>query len=247
MPLVTFTSDFGNSDHYVAFVKAAMLKVSPSQQIVDISHNIAPFDISHMAFVLNSVFREFPEGSIHFVGQDDEAGYFIAWVEGHYFVVPNTGIISLVAERRPDLMIALPDSGSALKDAAIAAVKLAEGATVESLGEPLTNYKEFARRKARATKKEISGHVIRVDHFGNLITNIEKTDFDILSRDRNYAVIFSREKLAKVNAKMNEVDPGDAFAKFDDMGRLVIGIYQGNGAQLLGLSFDSAVVINFEE
>lgn len=247
MPLITFTSDFGNSDHYVAFVKAAILSDNPNQAIVDISHNIAAFDITHMAFVLDAVFREFPEGTIHFVGQDEESGYFIAWVEGHYFVLPNNGVISLVTERRPDLMIALPEDNRTMKDAAKTASKLAQGEAVEALGAPLGNYKEFSGRKARATKKEISGHVIRVDHFGNLLTNIEKTDFDILSKNRKYTVQFSREVLNKVNAQMNEVEPGDAFAKFDDIGRLLIGIYQGNGAQLLGLSFDSAVVINFEE
>lgn len=247
MPLITFTSDFGTSDHYVAFVKAAMLSISAEQKIIDISHDIAPFDISHMAYVLDSVFREFPEGTIHFIGQDEEAGYFIAWVEGHYFVTPNNGVISLIAERRPDLMIQLPVSKESMKQAAKAAVSLANGDTPEDLGTPLTQYKEFSIRKARATKKEISGHVIRVDHFGNLVTNIQKVDFDILSKERNYHVIFGREKLNKVNLEMNEVDPGDAYAKFDDIGRLVIGIYQGNGAQLLGLSFDSTVVINFEE
>lgn len=247
MPLITFTSDFGTSDHYIAFVKANMLSLDAEQKIVDISHNITAYDISHMAFVLGSIFREFPEGTIHFVGQDEEAGFFIAWIEGHYFVVPNNGIVSLITERRPDLMIALLDNENSLREAAKAAVKLAQGEKIESFGAPLTNYKEFAQRKARATKKEIAGHVIRVDHFGNLVTNINKTDFDILSKNRNYTVQFSREKLTKVNNKMNEVEAGDAFAKFDETGRLVIGIYQGVGAQLLGLSFDSVIKINFEE
>ena len=247
MPLLTFTSDFGNSDHYVAYVKAALYSERSDLQLIDISHGIKPNDVSHMAFVVGSVFKEFPMGTIHFIGQDDELGYFIAFVDGHYFVTPNNGVISLVAERRPDLMISLPESNNTLKAAAQAAVKLVDGVPAEGLGTPLTNYKEFSKRKARATKREISGHVIHVDHFGNLITNIEKTDFDILSKERNYTIQFSREKLDRVQNQMKDVEPGDAFAKFDDMGRLVIGLYQGNGAQLLGLSFDSAVVINFEE
>lgn len=247
MPLVTFISDFGNSDHYVAYVKAAMLSEDAQQGIVDISHEITSYDISHMAFTLAAVFKEFPEGTVHFIGQDEESGYFISWIEGHYFVAPNNGVISLISERRPDLMISLPDNEHMMKSAAQAAVKLANGAAAEGLGEPLTGYKEFSQRKARATKKEISGHVVHVDHFGNLITNIEKTDFDILSKDRAYRVHFSREQLNKVHQQMQEVEPGDAFAKFNASGKLVIGIYQGNGAQLLGLSFDSSVMINFEE
>ena len=224
-----------------------MLSEDPQQPIIDITNEIAPFDITHMAFTLDAVFRSFPEGTIHFIGQDEEAGYFISWIEGHYFVAPNNGVISLIAERRPDLMIAISDAKQSLKNAAKAAIKLANGEPAEALGTPLVKYKEFSKRKARATKKEISGHVIRVDHFGNLITNIEKTDFDILSKDRNYSVEFRLEKLKKVNSQMNEVDRGDIFAKFSDNGKLVLGIYQGNGSQLLGLSFDSPIIIKFEE
>lgn len=247
MPLITFTSDFGNSDHYVAYVKAALFSERTDLPLIDISHDVKPNDVSHMAFVISSVFKEFPLGTIHFIGQDDELGYFIAFVEGHYFVAPNNGVMSLIAERRPDHMIALPPTKNPLKGAVQAAVQLANEVPVEGLGTPLTQYKEFSKRKARATKREISGHVIHVDHFGNLITNIEKTDFDILSKDRNFTIQFSREKLHQVHEQMKEVEPGDAFAVFDDMNRLVIGLYQGNGAQLLGLSFDSAIIITFED
>lgn len=247
MPLVTFTSDFGNSDHYVAYVKAVMLSEDAQLSIVDISHQITSFDISHMAFTLAAVFREFPTGTVHFIGQDEESGYFISWIEGHYFVAPNNGVISLISERRPDLLIGLVAEKQTMKAAAKAAVKLAKGEAPEGLGSPLNGYREFSQRKARATKKEISGHVVRVDHFGNLITNIEKADFDILSKDRAYRVQFSRELLNKVHQQMQEVEPGDAFAKFNASGKLMIGIYKGNGAQLLGLSFDSSVTINFED
>jgi S-adenosylmethionine hydrolase len=247
MPLITFTSDFGNSDHYVGVVKANILKEHPDQQIIDISHQIAPFDIAHLAYVVDSAFRAFPEGTIHFIGQDEEQGYLAAWIEGHYFVAPNNGVLSLITEKRPELMVSISPEDNPMREAAKAAAKLAQSAKFESLGLPLANFKEFAKRRARATKKEISGQVIRVDHFGNLVTNIDKTDFDILSRDRKYMLHFSRETLNKVNQKMNEVDPGDAYAKFDDRGRLVIGIYQGNGAQLLGLSFDSPITLTFEE
>ncbi len=247
MALITFTSDFGLSDHYVGQIKGTFLSTNSSQTIIDISHQVQAYDITHMAFVIGSVFRDFPEGTVHFIGMDDELGYMIAWVEGHYFIVPNNGVISLVSERRPDLMINILSEKNTLKKAAETAVKLATGEAPESFGEPVSNYKEYSKRKSRATKKEIAGHVIRVDHFGNLITNIEFTDFRILSKDRAYTIHFGREVLREVNEKMNQVEPGDIYAKFNDNEQLVVGIFQGNGAQLLGLSFDSPVTIVFQE
>lgn len=247
MALITFTSDFGLSDHYVGQIKGTFLSINSSQTIIDISHQVQSYDITHMAFVLDSVFRDFPKGTIHFVGMDDEAGYMIAWVEEHYFVVPNNGVISLITDRKPDLLINIQSEGNTLKKAAETAVKLASGEAPESFGRPVGNYKEYSKRRPRATKKEMAGHIIRVDHFGNLITNIKQTDFQILSKERGYTIHFGREVLKAVNEKMNQVEPGDIFAKFNDNEQLVLGIYQGNGAQLLGLSFDSPVTIVFQE
>lgn len=247
MPIITFTSDFGSRDHYMGQVKGAMLSQNSEQTIIDISHQVEPYDITHMSFLLGNVYGDFPQGTIHFVGQDDENGYLIAWIEGHYFVAPNNGVISLITDRRPEMLIAINSEKNVLKTAAQVAVKLAQGELPESFGAPASTYKEFTQRKSRATKKEIAGHVVRVDRFGNLITNVEWTDFQILSRDRNYTIHFGRESLSRVNQDMNEVEPGDVFAKFNDLERLVIGIYQGNGAQLLGLQFDSPVSIIFEE
>jgi S-adenosylmethionine hydrolase len=247
MALITFTSDFGLSDHYLGQIKGTFLSTNSNQRIIDISHQIQAYDITHMAFVIESVFKDFPEGTVHFIGMDDEQGYMIAWVEGHYFVVPNNGVISLVSTRRPDLMIDIKAEKHLLKTAAKVAVKLANGEAPETFGQPLTQYKEYSQRKSRATKKEIAGHVIRVDHFGNLITNIEWTDFSILSKERKYTLHFGREKLTEINQLKSQVEPGDIFAQFSDHEKLVIGIYQGNGAQLLGLSFDSPITIIFEE
>ena len=222
-----------------------MLGKNEGQVIADISHDIEPYDIAHMAFVVESVYQNFPEGTIHFIGQSEENGYLIAWVNGHYFVVPNNGVISLISDRRPDLLIAIDSKDHMLKTAAEVAVGLSTGKQPESFGEPVLNYKEFTKRKSRATKKEIAGHVIRVDHFGNLISNIELTDFKILSKDRKFIVHFGRESVRIINEKMNEVEPGDVFAKFNELERLVVGIFQGNGAQLLGLDFDSPITITF--
>jgi len=88
--------------------------------------------------------------------------------------------------------------------------------------------------------------VIRVDRFGNLITNIEKTDFDILSKDKGFTIQFGSEKFKRIHSNYHQADQGDCFLLFNSAGLLEIGIYKGNASELLGLGYDSPVNVLFE-
>ena len=251
MPIITFTSDYGLSDHYVAKVKGKIISDHPNAQIIDISHTIKAFDISHMAYVIKSVFQDFPEGSIHLVGGEPtqpDKGILICFIEGHWFVLPDNGLISLISDRPlHQVFEVVPENYDYISALANSSAKLATGQPAEALGKPITDYLQFTSRKAKATKKEIAGQVIHVDHYGNLITNIEKTDFDILSRNRAYTIHFGRESLNKVHNQISEVEAGDIFCLFNTENLLMLGMNQGNGHKLLGLGYDSQVVIKFEE
>lgn len=251
MTLITFTSDFGLSDHYVAFTKAGILKEHPQAQIVDISHQIKPFDLAHMSHVLQSTFREFPVGTVHLIGTESTqkpASYIIAVIEEHVFVGANNGVLSLISEKAPSELyeIALGD-GEGFKKLPGIVGQLAKGTAPSQFGASTDNFTQYMARKARATKKEIAGHVVHVDHYGNLITNIEKTDFDILSRNRSYRITFGRDVVHQVNTNMSDVEPGEVFFIFNSNGKLMLGMNQGHGAQLLGLEYDSPIVIQFED
>lgn len=254
MPIVTFTSDFGTSDHYVAAVKATLLSIRPDLQIIDLSHDIQPFDIAHMAYVLRSVYHKFPEGTIHLIAtngnQVSEDTTLMAEINGHLFVGPDNGIISLLDENNaPQVYKSVEDSRSNFQTlpAARLACELAGGKKPHELGEAADRFVQLMLRKPKATKREIAGHVIRVDHYGNLITNIKKLDFDILSKNRQYTLHFGRERTRGIHGSIPEVEPGEAFFIFNHEGLLEIGINQGNAAQLLGLNFDSPIHIQFED
>lgn len=251
MTLITFTSDFGLSDHYVAQFKARILSANAEARIVDISHEVKAFNLAHLSYTIGSVFRDFPKGTVHLIGgssgNDQNNDYLLAFIEEHIFVAPDNGVLSLISDQNLQQVYRLKVEKSAYREAPEAAAKLAQGESMESLGTPASEFKQFMRRKSRATKREISGHVIHVDHFGNLITNIDKVDFDILSRDRKYTIHFAREKVNSVQQFINEVEPGDAFVMFNDAEQMMIGINQGSGTQLLGMEYDSSVTIQFEE
>ncbi|MDQ4141525.1 MAG: SAM-dependent chlorinase/fluorinase, partial [Bacteroidota bacterium] len=112
MGLITFLSDFGYTDHYVAAVKAKILISAPQTQIIDISHAIEPYNIAHGAFVLNSIFRDFPSHTVHLVAVDSQGSrqgrYLAVQFQNHFFLAADNGLLSLLIESQPVTMVELP-------------------------------------------------------------------------------------------------------------------------------------------
>ena len=257
MAIVTLLTDSGENDHYVAAIKAKIISINPGIRIEDISHKIKPSDIGHAAFVLRAVFRDFPKGTIHLAGVDstgNRGDSFIALqLEDHFFVGCDNGLFGLITDKSHQTLVEL-NSINTINTTfperdifAPAAVKLASGVAITSLGKPMPTFKKMTDRQVKATKKQITGTVIRVDHFGNLITNIPREPFDILSKGKAYTVQFGGEKFRRIQTHYNQADQGECFIVFNSIGLLEIGIYRGNASELLGLGYDSTVNIFFEE
>lgn len=257
MAIVTLLTDSGESDHYVAAIKARIISINPGIRVEDISHRIKPSDIGHAAFVLRAVFRDFPKGTVHLVGVDsigNRGDAFIALqLEDHFFVGCDNGLFGLISDKPHQQLVELNVINSITttfpeRDVfAPAAVKLASGVSITNLGKPMPSFKKMIDRQVKATKKQITGTVIRVDEMGNLITNIPKDAFDILSQGKLYTVQFGGEKFRRIHTQYHQAEQGECFMVFNSLGLLEVGIYKGNASELLGLDYDSTVSILFEE
>jgi S-adenosylmethionine hydrolase len=257
MAIVTLLTDSGENDHYVAAIKAKILSTNPSIKIIDISHKIAPCDLGHAAFVLKSVFRDFPKGTIHLVGVDatgkNKDAAIVLQLEDHFFVGADNGLFGLITDKSHQQIAELNTIQPIIttfpeKDIfAPAAAKLASGVSLTDLGRPMPSFKRMIDRTVKATKKGIAGTVVRVDGYGNLITNIPKDAFDILSKDKVFTVAFGGEKFRRIHQQYFDVEEGDCFILFNSLGLLEIGVNRGNASELLGMQYDSAVTITFEE
>lgn len=253
MPLITFTSDFGLTDHYAAAVKAKIYNISSDIDIIDISHGIESFNIAHGSFVLKAVYRDFPESTVHLVAVDSfsvNKGCIAVKLNHHYFVSADNGMISLLSDNEPDQIVRLSQTGSSSFTAkeilAPAAASLALGADLSTLGDPVSDMNRKLPRMLKANRKQISGHVVQVDHYGNLITNIDKYTFGVLSEDKNFSIVFGRETMHRVHRSYHDTDNGECFLIFNDLGLMEIGIRHGNAQELLGLDFDSPIQVFFE-
>lgn len=253
MPLITFMSDFGLTDHYTAAVKAKIYNISSNIDIIDISHAIDSFNIAHGSFVLKAVYKDFPENTVHLVAVDSfsENGKYIAVkMDNHYFVSADNGLISLLNPQAPEQVVRLHNtlhtSFSAKEILAPAASSLALGASLTEIGEPVSDMNRKLPRMLKANRKQISGNVIQVDHYGNLITNIDRNTFEILSEDKNYSVVFGRESMHHIHHSYHDIESGECFLIFNDLDLLEIGIRQGNAQELLGITYDSPVQVLFD-
>lgn len=255
MPVITFMSDFGTTDHYVSAVKASIVTQKPDQIIVDLTHDIRPFDIAHAANVLKNVYQDFPAGTVHLVAVDamrEKSNLIAIELEGHFFVGFDSGLFSLLSEMKPNTVRELNSNGSVFpaKDVlANAAVDLAGGKQLTKVGDAAKSFLELYPRQLKVTKREIAGNVVSVDHYGNLITNIQKIDFEKMmelnGNGTTHTTRFGRETFTKIHKYYTEVESGDCFVMFNSLGYLQIGINKGNASELLGLRVDTPVIIEF--
>ncbi len=254
MAIITLTSDFGECDHYVGALKGRILSQIPQQAIVDISHQIQHFDLAHGAFVLRSTYPAFPDGTIHLVAVDtvgnQERSHLAIQLENQFFLMANHGMLGLLSDQDPQLVVELPapeepSAFPALEVLAPAAIDIVNGKPLAELGQQKTDYHKMVGRQMRVLKDQIIGHVIRVDHYGNLITNIEKKAFCNRKQGNKYAVSIGREQFRRINSSIDETGSGDCFVIFNSQGLLEVGINKGNASELLGLRFDSPIKIQF--
>ncbi|KAA9325612.1 SAM hydrolase/SAM-dependent halogenase family protein [Adhaeribacter soli] len=253
MRIITFLSDFGYIDHYVAAVKARLLSSQPDARIVDISHAIEPFDIANGVYVLSAVFRDFPEGTVHLIAVDTQGGksgkFHAAKYKGHYFLAADNGMLSLLTESEPEELVEIsteaPLSAPARDILAPAALHLANGGSLEDLGPKTTHMRQLLNRQLRLNDHAITGHVIHVDHYGNLITNITRDSIETIGHDRTFTIHFAREKVTRISERYSQPPEGECVCVYNNQNFLCIGINKGNAAELLGLDFDSQVDVHF--
>jgi S-adenosylmethionine hydrolase len=273
MGILTLLTDFGYHDHYVAALKARLLHLAPSVPVMDITHGIEPYNIAHAVHVLRAVFRDFPLGTTHLIAVSDygaspagavaSPAWHAAEHEGHYFVAADNGLLALLCDGVPEKLVRLAPENQATTSGAVpllaptlnptrdvlapAAVRLAQGKALASLGAPTTELYLLTNRQLRLQDNRVTGHVVHVDHYGNLITNISRAAVDVVGRGRLATVHFGREQVRELRPHFAAAPPGEIVCTFNPQGNLCVGINQGNGSELLGLYFDSQVDVRFAE
>lgn len=276
MAIITLTTDFGLKDHFVGAIKGTIYSELEDAKIVDISHAINPFNIQECAYILKNSYHTFPKGSIHIVGVDSEPTvenqHIAVYVDGHYFIGANNGVVSLItSEIQPEKVfeIKLPEViGGAFPVLDVfvrVACHLARGGRLEVIGKPFDDLKVLKEFSPRVTNNgdTLTGSVIYIDNYGNVVTNIQKGLFEAYRKGRKFEISARNRRISEIHNAYSDIinfklekarrkGPGDLLALFNSSDYIELAIYKsdlhtvGGASSLLGLDYRDTIIINFE-
>lgn len=276
MSLVSLTTDFGLKDYFVAAIKAELYQEIEGVNIIDVSHQISPFNHTEAAYVLKNAYSAFQKGSIHIIGVDSEYTpenvHIVMFLDGHYFIGANNGILSLIKEDRiPEKIVEINIHENIVSSFPVLDVfvkvagHIARKGSLDIIGKNINQIKEVTDVKPviNTLEDQIIGSVIYIDNFGNVVTNINRKVFLEYQRGRTYTIF---TKSVKLNAiynsyteainfsipKENREEDGKKIALFNAAGQLELSIYKsnpqtvGSAHSLFGLEFRDTITIKFE-
>jgi S-adenosyl-L-methionine hydrolase (adenosine-forming) len=259
--IVTLTTDFGVTDHFVGSMKGVILNINPAATIVDICNSVHSFDLLDGALTIAQAYHYFPANTIHLVVVDPGVGTArrpILVNTGKYlFVAPDNGIMSLIYEREESCVVRhitaehyflQPVSNTFHGRDIFAPVAgyLSKGTEPQKLGDEVTDFVRFAAPKPKTGgDKVLKGVVIKVDKFGNLITNFSAQDVPQLLKENPgpFKILVGKSEITKMRTAYAQGAPGEVFAILGSMGYLEIATNRGSAARSVGVEKGNEVAV----
>ncbi|PWT81468.1 MAG: hypothetical protein C5B58_09800 [Acidobacteria bacterium] len=257
--VITLTTDYGTNDHLVGTLKGVILKINPDVTIVDITHNVTPFDLLDGALAIGSAYSYFPPRTIHVVVVDPGVGTerrpLLVTAENQYFVAPDNGVLSLIYEREPNVVVRHANAEHYYLQPvsktfhgrdifAPVAAWLAKGGQTASMGDEITDYKRFAMPKPKKAEGGTKGVVMRVDSFGNLITNFRREDLpESVLASGNIQLQAGTHEVKRLVDTFANGNNGEAIAYFGSSGYLEIGVNKANASRTFSVGRGAPVVL----
>lgn len=258
--LITLTTDFGTTDHFVGTMKGVILSIAPLAQIVDITHNIQPFDILDGSFATAQVYRYYPKKTIHVVVVDPGVGStrrpLLAEAAGQYFVAPDNGVLSFVLSGENAKVRHITNERYFLKPLsrtfhgrdvfAPVAAHLAAGVLPSRFGPRIDDYLLLGTDKpARVAKDAWTGRVLKIDRFGNIITNFHAHDFPRL-KTRPFELKIGSARVTRLALTFTECALEELFAIVGSSGHVEVALNQNSAAARLGCGAGAPVQLTID-
>jgi S-adenosylmethionine hydrolase len=247
-PLITLLTDFGEQDHYVAAMKGVILGICPAANIIDITHQVPPFQIASGAYTLAQAAPAFPSGTVHLAVVDPGVGSarraIAARARGHLYVGPDNGLLAMaldtaskpaVFEIANEKLFRHPVSNTFHGRDVFApvAAHLAAGLTLSRVGSRLTDWQNPAFLKPQKSgPKEWTGQVLSIDHFGNLVTNFSWKEFGELVQ-QNFRMTIGSTSITIFAKTYREIPRGTPFVIRGSSNYMEVSLNEGNASKLI--------------
>jgi len=246
--IVTLTTDFGLADHFVGVMKGVILRLCPAVEIVDLNHQISPYEIPEAGFTIAEAYRYFPKRTVHVVVVDPGVGTarrpILVEAAGHYFVAPDNGVLSMIFEREKHRVRHVTAQRYFLKPVsqtfhgrdifAPLAAHLAKGTPPARFGRLIEDYARLDFFKpVRTGKRFWTGTVLKIDHFGNIITNFHISEFPTVMT-RPFSLAIGAERVTQLAPTFAACPPGELCLMEGSSGYLEVVANQASAAKRLG-------------
>ena len=275
MSIITLTTDYGNKDYSVSELKAKIYNEITDVRIVDVSHNISPFNLTEAAYIIKSAYRHFPKGSIHIIGIESdltpENAHIAMKFDDNYFIGADNGIFSMIiGDFKADSVVEINIHKNynytiTANDVFVKiATHISREGKLEVIGKKIDSIKEIKDIKPVVSNdnNQIIGSVIYIDNYGNVVTNITKKIFDKISKSRPFTIYARNVKFDIIyNTYSDAIDysiskdkreeDGKKIALFNNLGYLELSIYKsnpstvGSASTLFGLGYRDQISIHF--
>jgi S-adenosylmethionine hydrolase len=258
-PIITLTTDYGTNDHLVGVMKGVILRINPDAQIVDITHEVAPYDLLEGALAIANSYSYFPPRSIHVVVVDPGVGTerrpLLVSGQNQYFLAPDNGVLSGVYEKEQNVVVRQLTSEHYFlqpvsktfhgRDVfAPVAAWLSKSWQPASMGEEISDYKKFALPKPKEADGLKKGVVLKVDNFGNLLTNFRAEDLSPQTLEKGeLSLQVGSHPITRLVPTFANGNAGEAIAFIGSSGYLEIGVNKGSAAKTLGIGRGAPVLL----
>jgi S-adenosylmethionine hydrolase len=259
--MITLTTDFGLTEHYVGAMKGVIYSINPTAQVADITNAVQSFDVLDGALAVSQAYHYFPKDTVHVVVVDPGVGGprrpIVATIGQYVFVAPDNGVLSLVYEREERVSVRHITSEHYFHNPisktfhgrdifAPVAAYLSKGVDTAKFGEEITDYVRFLAPKPKATAENAwKALVLKTDKFGNLITNITPKDIPQIfyGSSKSFKITVGKAEVTKFVYSYGEGAPGELFALMGSAGFLEISANKGAASRVAGADKGSEVLI----
>ncbi len=257
-PVITLTTDFGTSDHFVGAMKGVIVGIEPQIRVVDITHEIAPYDILDGAFVIAQAWTSFPKGTIHVVVVDPGVGSerrpILAAAGGHFFIAPDNGVLSMIFDvTKPKVRVISNTKYMAREISrtfhgrdifAPVAAHLAKGARPSSVGSLIDDCARVDAQPCRISPHVYRGVILKADRFGNLITNFHVATNSAITA-QPFELRIADRAIRRLALTFSDAPSGELVAIVGSSGYVEIAANQSSAAKLLGCGSRTPVELEF--
>lgn len=257
-PVLAFLTDFGTRDHYAGTMKAVALGICPDATLLDITHDLPPHDILAGAIELAAAYRYFPAGTIFVAVVDPGVGSarrgIAAETADYKFVAPDNGVLTAVLRETPpkktveltERRYARPTVSRTFEGRdrfAPAAAWLAKGIQLSALGRPVAEIQRIDIPVPDVSADAVTGMVLRVDRFGNLVTNIDRKTIERLAQGNVIEIDAGGQRIERLVATYAELPTEGVGALFGSTDHLELAAPSSSAADRLALARGAIVKI----